>query len=78
MKPIVHGLEKQYDKRLDVLYFDISDKTYDEVQRRLRFRSTPHFILLRRDGSRVRDWTGIVVPEADLRTAIDALLKETR
>lgn len=78
MKPIVHGFEKQYEKRLDVLYFDISDKTYDAAQRRLRFRSTPHFILLRRDGSRVQEWTGVVVPEGELRTAIDALLNETR
>lgn len=78
MKPIVHGLEKQYEQRLDVLYFDISDKTYDAVKPRLRFRSTPHFILLRRDGSRFQEWTGVVVPEADLRNTIDALLRQTR
>jgi hypothetical protein len=32
----------------------------------------------RRDGGRVQEWIGVVVPEADLRTALNALLKETR
>jgi len=77
MKPVVHGLEKEYAKRLDVLYFDISDNKYRGVKETLRFRSTPHLILLRKDGGRVREWTG-VVSEEELRSAIDALLKEKR
>lgn len=77
MKPIVHGLEQRYKGKLDVLYFDISDKKNYEVQRKLNFRSTPHFILLKKDGERVYEWTG-VVPEKKLKNAIDALLEERR
>jgi len=77
MKPVVHGLERQYDGRLDVLYFDISDPKTEDAQRKLKFSSTPHFILLRKDGTRVQEWMG-VIPEDTLKTAIDALLKSER
>jgi thioredoxin-like negative regulator of GroEL len=77
MRPIVHGLEQRYEKRLDVLYFDVSDSKYADVKRKLKFQSTPHFILLKANGDRVRDWTGIV-PEEHLKSAIDELLEEKR
>ena len=77
MKPVVHGLEKRFANRLDVLYFDISDEKYHDATRKLKFKSTPHFIVLRANGERVRDWTG-VVPEETLRSAIDELLTEKR
>jgi thioredoxin-like negative regulator of GroEL len=75
MKPVVHGLEKRYAAQLDVLYFDISDKKYHDARRKLKSDTTPHFILLRANGDRVRDWTG-VIPEETLRSAIDRLLAE--
>jgi len=77
MKPVVHGLEQQYKGRLDVLYFDISETKYADVQRKLKFRSTPHFILLTKDGERVAEWMG-VTPEATLKASIDKLLPAKR
>jgi thioredoxin-like negative regulator of GroEL len=77
MKPIVHGLEKQYNGKLDVLYFDISDAKTSDVQRKLKFSSTPHLILLKKNGERVTEWIG-VTPEEKLKGAIEALLKERR
>jgi thioredoxin-like negative regulator of GroEL len=77
MKPVVHGLEKRYETKLDVLYFDISDKKYQDVKRKLKSESTPHFILLRANGDRVQDWTG-VIPEETLRSAIDQVVAEKR
>jgi thioredoxin-like negative regulator of GroEL len=77
MKPIVHGLEQQFQGRLDVLYFDISDEKYHDVQRQLKFSKTPHFILLRPDGERVREWTGIV-PEAEMKAALESLVDQKK
>ena len=62
-------------KRLDVLYFDISDAKYAGVQQKLKFGSTPHLILLRKDGTRVQEWMG-VTPEETLKRAIAGLLNE--
>jgi thioredoxin-related protein len=50
------------------------DAKYKEVQQKLQFKSTPHFILLTAKGERVREWTG-VVDEKVLKTSIDDLLK---
>ncbi len=77
MKPVVHGLERRYKGRLDVLYFDISDAKYADVQRKLKFRSTPHLILLTKDGNRVTEWMG-VTPQATLAASIDKLLSARR
>jgi thioredoxin-like negative regulator of GroEL len=77
MKPIVHGLERQYKGKLDVRYFDISDAKTSGLQRKLKFSSTPHLILLKKDGARVAEWIG-VTPEDKLKSAIEVLLKERR
>ena len=77
MKPIVHGLEQQFQGTLDVLYFDVSDEKYADVRRRLKSSVTPHFILLRPDGERVRDWTGIV-PEAEMKAALESLVAQKK
>ena len=77
MKPIVYGLEREFNGRLDVLYFDVSDTKYADVQKRLKYRGTPQFVLLRPDGERVREWTGIV-PEAELRAAMKSVLREKK
>lgn len=75
MKPIVHGLEQQFDGKIDVLYFDVSDKNFEDVRKKLKNSGTPHFVLLRADGERVREWTGIV-KESELRGALEAVLRE--
>jgi thioredoxin-related protein len=76
MKPIVHGLERTYKGRLDVLYFDISDKKTAGLRRKFRVEETPHFTLLKKDGKRVKEWTGVIVPESELKAAINAVVKE--
>jgi thioredoxin-related protein len=78
MKPIVHGLEQTYKGRLDVLYFDISQEKYADLKRKFNASDTPRFILMKKDGERVREWSGVIVPEKDLKGAIDELLKEQR
>lgn len=78
MKPVVHGLEKQYEGRLDFLSFDTSNKKkYGDVMKKLKFDSTPQFFLLRPKGELVRQWTGMV-SEKDLKDAIEQLLVEKR
>ena len=77
MKPIVHGLEEQFEGKIDVLYFDVSDKKYADAQKKLNYRGTPQFVLLRADGERVREWMGIV-PEGELKAAMESVLREKR
>jgi hypothetical protein len=78
MRPVVHGLEKQYEGKVDFLSFDTSDeKKYGAVMKTLKFESTPQFILLRPKGETVRRWTGMV-SEKDLKQAIDDLLAQKR
>ena len=76
MKPIVHGLEEQFDGKIDVLYFDVSDKKYAAVQKKLKYRGTPQFVLLGPDGTQVREWTGVVA-EAELKKAMESVLRES-
>ena len=77
MKPIVHGLEQKYAKRIDFLFLNTGDARTEPARQRLGFKSTPQFVLLRPDGTKFREWTGIV-PEAELSAGLDELLKARR
>lgn len=70
--PIVHGLEEQFAGRIDFLYLDVSAPRTSEVKARLGFRSTPHIVLVRADGTKVREFIG-VFEERELRAALDQL-----
>jgi thioredoxin-like negative regulator of GroEL len=72
MAPVVHGLEQQYAGRVDFLYLNVAEPRNDSAKRALGFQSTPHFFLLRADGSAVRALQG-VLPDDSLRRALDAL-----
>ena len=76
MAPVVHGLEGQYQGRVDFLYLNIADARNAAVKRTLDFTSTPHFFFLSAAGSTVRVMQG-VVPADSVRRALDALLPET-
>lgn len=73
MAPVVHGLAKRYEGRVDFLYLDIADPRNEAAKARLGFVATPHFFFLRADGSRVGAIRG-VVPEDSLVAALDALI----
>jgi len=74
MAPIVHGLERKYAGTIDFIYLHTGEARTEEARRRLGFKSTPHIILTRADGTKVREWTGMV-PEAELAAGLNALLK---
>ena len=73
MAPVVHGLEREYEGRIDFLYLNVADARNDSAERALGFTITPHFFFRRADGSTVHSIQG-VVPEDVLRRTIDALL----
>jgi thioredoxin-like negative regulator of GroEL len=73
MAPVVHGLEQQYEARVDFLYLDVSDPRNKTATNRLGFTSTPHFFFLRSDGSVVESIQG-VVPRDSLAEALERLV----
>lgn len=73
MASVVHGLEKQYEGRIDFLYLNIADTANNEAKVRFGFVSTPHFFFLRADGSPVDTLRG-VVPEDSVRASLERLL----
>ena len=70
--PIVHGLEKQFRGRVDFLYLHVAEPRTSDAKARLGFKSTPHIVLLRADGTKVREFIG-GVEENELRGALDEL-----
>ena len=73
MAPVVHGLEREYEGRIDFLYLNVADARNDSAERALGFRSTPHFFFLRADGS-IADAAQGVMPGDSLRLRLDRLL----
>lgn len=73
MAPVVHGLEQQYQGRVDFLYLNIADSVNAEAKRALGFTATPHFFFLRADGSPTDTLQG-VVPADSVRASLDRLL----
>lgn len=60
MAPIVHGLEQQWNDRVDFLYLDVADPRNASVMQRLGYRATPHFFILDAAGQPLRSWLGTV------------------
>lgn len=77
MAPVVHGLEKLYEGRVDFLYLDMLNEKNKPTMKRLGFQSTPHFFFLRPDGTPVEAIQS-VVPEDSVRGALDRLLAAGR
>ena len=73
MAPVVHGLEQEYQGRVDFLYLNVAVARNADAKRDYGFTSTPHFFLLRADGSTVTDMQGLLQIDS-LRSALDALL----
>ena len=73
MAPIVHGLEAEYDDRMNFVYLDIDDPANDPFKEALLYRLQPHIFLLDENGKIIKHWLGYV-KEQDLRAAINAAL----
>ena len=73
MAPVVHGLEQEYEGRIDFLYLNVAEARNDSAKRALGFTSTPHFFFRRADGSTAKVMQG-VVPGDSVRRALEALL----
>ncbi len=74
MKPIVHGLEAEYQERIQFTYLDMDDPATDAIKRELGFQWRPHFFLLDGSGEIIRQWVGMV-EERELRAALDGALQ---
>ena len=73
MAPVVHGLAKEYDGRIDFLYLDVSDPANAAAKARLGFASTPHFFFLRPDGSPRAAIRGVVPRDSVVHALTDLL-----
>ena len=74
MAPVVHGLEKQYEGRVDFLFLNVAEARNDSAKRAFGFRSTPHFFFVDKSGF-ARDSMQGVVPADSVRGALDRLLR---
>lgn len=72
MMPIVHGLEKQFKGQIDFLYLHVGEPRTSDARARLGFKSTPHIVLLRADGTKVREFIG-EIDESELKGALGEL-----
>ncbi len=75
MAPGVHGFEKQYEGKIDFLYLHVGEPRNADAKRALGFTSTPHFFLLRADGTPVEVMQGVVRGDS-LRGALERLLDD--
>lgn len=73
MAPVVHGLEKEYEGRVDFLYLNVAEARNDSAERALGFRSTPHFFFMSANGSTVDAAQG-VMPADSVRLRLERLL----
>lgn len=73
MAPVVHGLERQYEGRIDFLYLHVGEPRNVAAKQRLGFTSTPHFFFVRADGTTAEAMQG-VVPADSVRGALERLL----
>ncbi len=58
MRPIVDGLEEEYDGELQVVRLDFGDRANRKVLRALRVSAHPTTALIGRDGTVRATWVG--------------------
>jgi hypothetical protein len=73
MAPVVHGLERDYARKIGFVYLDIDDPAVTLLEQELGYRLQPHLLLLDYEGNVVKQWVGLP-SEKNLTTAFDALL----
>ena len=74
MAPMVHGLEAKYAGKVNFFYLDADDPATDVFQRDYGFQYQPYFILVGKDGSVLKRWTGYVSQE-ELESAFAEILE---
>jgi hypothetical protein len=71
MAPVVHGLEAQYNDRINFVYLDIDDSRTNPYKQQLGYRYQPHIFLLDGQGNITQQWVGFV-SGTDLEAALVA------
>jgi hypothetical protein len=75
MAPIVHGLEAEYEGKIQFAYLDIDDQRNEETKRSLGFIYQPEYYLLNGQGQVIKKWIGRVSVD-DFRSEFDRNLTE--
>jgi hypothetical protein len=75
MAPIVHGLEADYNDRINFIYLDIDDSQNDEFKRALGYRFQPHFFLVDGEGKVVQQWVGRISGDSLILAFEEVLLQ---
>jgi len=60
MAPLVHSLEKDYQKYIQFIYLDIDDPATDIFKKSLGYKKEPHFFLIDEKGKIIKEWSGYV------------------
>lgn len=72
MKPIVNGLEAEFQNRLDVIHLDVQKLESRSFMEQYNFEYTPTFILLDGDGN--ERWRNVgTLDTTSLRSALSEL-----
>jgi len=71
---IVNGLEKIYAGRIEFVRANIHDPQNQPLMKAYGFSATPEFYLVNRQGKIIAFWND-VIPETELRQALDAALQ---
>lgn len=56
MQPIVNGLEKQFEGRIEFVYINILEEENLELMEQYGFQSTPEFYLVDGEGKVLHTW----------------------
>lgn len=73
MAPIIHGLERQYQSRMNFIFLDIDDPATAQLKQQLRFQLPPHIVLLDENGIVLRQWVGYATAQELISVIISAL-----
>lgn len=72
--PIVHGLERRFEGRVDFFYLHVGEPRTSQAREQLGYVATPQIMLLNPRGQKVREWIGIV-DEPTLAAGLEALAR---
>jgi thioredoxin-like negative regulator of GroEL len=62
LKPVVNGIERQYEGRLEVMHVNIQDPVGQAIGEEFNFEYTPTFILFDGDGKELWRMVGMIDP----------------
>jgi hypothetical protein len=78
MLPMVHGLQKRYEGKVDFVYLNAEDEGTAAVRDKYEFVGTPQFVLVDPRGRQVGKQLFGLLDEAVLVAALDALAASGR